>query len=62
MPGINGQELITELRKTKPDMPAIVILGFDEEVTQEPDQSTKIYRKPVTLYKLNRSMDNLIEK
>jgi PAS domain-containing protein/CheY-like chemotaxis protein/anti-sigma regulatory factor (Ser/Thr protein kinase) len=47
MPGMNGGDLLAELRTTRPDLPGVIISGYSELAGSElPDDSTLRLRKP----------------
>jgi CheY-like chemotaxis protein len=47
MPGMNGAEFVRELRKTHPDLPAMVISGLDEAECQYAGMQVRFLLKPL---------------
>lgn len=60
MPGINGIELIRRAREIYPDLPAILISGFQPDTTNLLDKNTLSLNKPVGLNVLLTAMKTLI--
>ena len=52
MPRMNGQELLQQLRQTKPNLPVIIVSGFAGAFEQHEDRRTKVLSKPMRLPKL----------
>ncbi len=55
MPGLTGTELISELRKVRPDIPVVVCTGFSDQVDERSAESMGIdgfLMKPVGLHDL----------
>lgn len=60
MPGMNGGELIQKLREEQPDLPAILVTGFPQEVLNI-DTRTPIFSKPVNASVLLQSIKSLLQ-
>ncbi len=62
MPGLNGIELLAELRKHREDLPAVVLSGIGSIISQENDEDERtIYlNKPGPLHELEESITKLL--
>jgi CheY-like chemotaxis protein len=62
MPGMTGAEFVTELRKTHPDLPVIVISGLEEAEEQYVGLNVMFRRKPLLPDHLLASVLSIIQK
>jgi CheY-like chemotaxis protein len=62
MPGMTGAEFVTELRKTHPDMPVLVISGLEEAEEQYVGMNVMFRRKPLMPDHLLASVLSIIQK
>jgi signal transduction histidine kinase/CheY-like chemotaxis protein len=65
MPGLNGIELLNEIRRTHPDMPAIIASGYDrpdELGSTQPDSRTRFLQKPYELAALREAVASLVSR
>ncbi|MBX3132983.1 MAG: response regulator [Gemmatimonadaceae bacterium] len=65
MPGLNGIELLHEIRRTHPEMPAIIASGYDrpdELGSAQPDSRTRFLQKPYELTALREAVASLVKR
>lgn len=65
MPGRNGIELLQEIRKLRPKIPAIIASGYDrpdEKSAAPPDERTRFLQKPFELVALRELVAALLHK
>ncbi len=65
MPGLNGIELLAEIRKLRPDMPAIIASGYDrsdELASALPDERTRFLQKPFEIATLREMASELLAR
>ena len=62
MPHMNGVELISKIRKLKPDLPAVIITGQRDQVIIDKEQgkNVKIMQKPVTRQEITNILNELL--
>lgn len=61
MPGMDGDELITRIRKRHANIPAIIVSAYASDVPAQ-DANTKVFSKPVSPIQLvYRMIDMLID-
>jgi CheY-like chemotaxis protein len=61
MPGMNGASFVTELRKTYPDLPVLVISGLEEAEAEYADLNVSFRLKPLLPDNLLASVHSLIQ-
>lgn len=59
MPGMNGQELIVQLRQRRAALPVILMSGYGG-VGQLEDAQTVVLAKPVSLMQMKQRLDELL--
>jgi CheY-like chemotaxis protein len=60
MPGMNGRDLVADLRRRRPDLPAIMVSGYAG--TQQLDlHPLLLLNKPVSLATLTRHLRDLLD-
>jgi PAS domain S-box-containing protein len=60
LPGMDGWETLTALRKLRPDIPVVLVSGYDEAQTlpdAHPDQPQAFLHKPYELASLKEALD-----
>lgn len=57
--GMNGVELIGKLREVQPELPALVVSAYTDEIKID-DPKTQILRKPVSLELLVRGVQEVL--
>jgi CheY-like chemotaxis protein len=62
MPGMNGASFVTELRKTYPHLPVLVITGLEEAADEYADLNVAFRLKPLLPDNLLASVHSLIER
>jgi signal transduction histidine kinase/HAMP domain-containing protein len=65
MPGRNGIELLQDIRKQRPKLPAIIASGYDrpdEMAGAQPDDYTRFLQKPFELTTLRELVASMIKK
>jgi CheY-like chemotaxis protein len=62
MPGMNGQELLAELRKLQPELPAILVSAYTGEIAQDINRNTKLFSKPVILNRLLTTLSEMLSE
>lgn len=64
MPELTGMDLITKLRKIKPNLPAILCSGYSDKVDAKETESQNIdyFQKPVDTKRLILKIDELLNK
>jgi CheY-like chemotaxis protein len=64
MPEMGGCELATELRKRRPDLPVMLMTGYDPDrldgVAQIPGETPRVLEKPIRLNQLSRAVAKLL--
>jgi CheY-like chemotaxis protein len=60
MPGMNGAQFVSELRKTHPDLPVIVISGMDEAEDDYEGMQVRFLLKPLAPDLLLANLHNLL--
>ena len=60
MPGMNGASFVTELRKSYPDLPVLVISGLEEAEAEYADLNVSFRLKPLLPDNLLASVHTLI--
>ena len=61
MPGMNGASFVTELRKSYPDLPVLVISGLEEAEAEYADLNVSFRLKPLLPDNLLASVHSLIQ-
>jgi CheY-like chemotaxis protein len=61
MPGMNGASFVTELRKTYPKLPVLVISGLEEAEAEYADLNVSFRLKPLLPDNLLASVHSLIQ-
>jgi PAS domain S-box-containing protein len=65
MPGLNGIELLAEIRKIRPTIPAIIASGYDrsdELASAAPDRNTRFLQKPFEIATLREMAAELLAR
>jgi len=62
MPGMNGASFVTELRKSYPDLPVLVISGLEEAEAEYADLNVSFRLKPLLPDNLLASVHSLIQQ
>src|SRR5271154_4649429 len=62
MPGMNGASFVSELRKTYPDLPVLVISGLEEAEAEYADLKVAFRLKPLLPDNLLASVHSLIQQ
>jgi CheY-like chemotaxis protein len=62
MPGMNGSSFVTELRKTYPDLPVLVISGLEEAEAEYAHLNVSFRLKPLLPDNLLASVHSLIQQ
>ena len=65
MPNLNGLELISKIKKIRPDIPVFICTGFSEQLTDEEAEALGIamtVMKPVSLEHLDSAVRDVLEK
>ena len=65
MPGMRGDQLVRRVREIRPDLPAILVSGFSELLTEEAARELGLadcLKKPVLRSNLSRSIRRALEK
>jgi CheY-like chemotaxis protein len=62
MPGMNGASFVTELRKTYPKLPVLVISGLEEDEAEYADLNVSFRLKPLLPDNLLASVHSLIQR
>jgi two-component system, cell cycle sensor histidine kinase and response regulator CckA len=60
MPGMNGHELVTALRHSHPDLPAIVVSGYTNLFVIKEDAKTKLLQKPARLASIEQCLRSML--
>ena len=60
MPGVSGFELIRELRKDRPNLPALLMTGYTEPGSGDEDLDVEVLRKPFDATDLVRRVGALL--
>ena len=65
MPNMNGLELISKIKKIRPDIPVFICTGFSEQLTDEEAEALGIamtIMKPVSLERLDSAVRDVLER
>jgi len=66
MPDMGGCELATELRRRQPELPVMLMTGYDPDrlagVAQIPGEAPRVLEKPIRLNQLSRALAKLLQR
>lgn len=62
MPGMNGSQFVRELRKTRPDLPVMVISGLEEAEQEYAGMNVRFLLKPLAPDLLLSNLRRLLEE
>ncbi|MDQ9172477.1 response regulator [Oxalobacteraceae bacterium R-40] len=61
MPGMNGEELLPQLRHYRPALLGILVSGYTRNFTWDMDSQTRLLSKPIGGHELVRSIEDMLD-
>lgn len=61
MPGMDGLQVLAEIRGVRPELPILVVSGYTDRLPREPDGATRFLAKPFSLEMLARELQHALE-
>jgi signal transduction histidine kinase/ActR/RegA family two-component response regulator len=62
MPGMDGHQVLAEIRRSHPDLPVLLVSGYVERLPSEPDGATRFLAKPFSLETLATTLQQALER
>ncbi len=62
MPGMDGLAVLAEIRRSRPDLPVLLVSGYADRIPREPDRATRFLAKPFSLETLADALKQTLER
>jgi signal transduction histidine kinase/CheY-like chemotaxis protein len=62
MPGMDGLHVLAEIRRSRPDLPVLLVSGYADRLPPEPDGATRFLAKPFSLETLAAALQESLER